>query len=52
MLSKHGSNKILFGTDSPWANLEEYIKFMNNLNIDKDDLDNIMGLNAKRLLNL
>jgi predicted TIM-barrel fold metal-dependent hydrolase len=51
-ISKHGSNKILFGTDSPWANQKEYLDYMNNLNIDKDDLNNILGLNAKIILNL
>ena len=51
-ISKHGSNKILFGTDSPWANQKEYLDYMNNLNIDKNDLNNILGLNAKRILNM
>lgn len=51
-INKHGSNRILFGTDSPWARQKEYINFMNKLNISKEELDNIMGINAKNLLNL
>ena len=49
---KHGSDKILFGTDSPWAKGEPYIKFILDLDISKKDKENILGLNAKRLLNL
>ncbi len=51
-INKHGSNRILFGTDSPWAKQKEYISFMNKLNISKEKLDDIMGINAKNLLNL
>jgi predicted TIM-barrel fold metal-dependent hydrolase len=51
-INKHSADKILFGTDSPWAKQNEYINFMNNLNISKDNLNKIMGLNAKKLLNL
>ena len=51
-INKHSADKILFGTDSPWAKQKEYINFMNNLNISKDNLNKIMGLNSKKLLNL
>jgi len=51
-IKKHGSTKILFGTDSPWANQKEYVQFMKNLNLEQEDYDNIMGLNAKKILNL
>lgn len=49
---KHGSDKILFGTDSPWAKGKPYIKFILDLDISKKDKENILGLNAKRLLNI
>ena len=51
-INKHSADKILFGTDSPWAKQKEYISFMNKLNISKNDLNKIMGFNAKKLLNL
>ena len=51
-INKHQADKILFGTDSPWAKQKEYVNFMNKLNISKNDLNKIMGLNAKKLLNL
>ena len=51
-INKHSADKILFGTDSPWAKQKQYIDFMNNLNISKENLNKIMGLNAKKLLNL
>lgn len=51
-INKHGSDKILFATDSPWAEQKKYLDFINNLEIDEKDKKNILGLNAKRLLNI
>lgn len=51
-ISKHKSTKILFATDSPWANQKVYVEFLNKMNLDKSDLDNILGLNAKKILKL
>ncbi len=51
-INKHGSDKILFATDSPWAEQKKYLDFINNLEIDENDKKNILGLNAKRLLNI
>lgn len=51
-INKHGSDKILFATDSPWAEQKKYINFIKNLNIDEAAKNNILGLNAKKLLNL
>ncbi len=51
-IEKHKSTKILFGTDAPWANQKEYVNFMKNMNLKEEDYNNIMGLNAKKLLDL
>lgn len=51
-INKHGSDKILFATDSPWAEQKKYLDFINNLEIDEKDKKNILGLNAKKLLNI
>ena len=51
-INKHGSDKILFATDSPWAEQKKYLDFINNLEIYEKDKKNILGLNAKRLLNI
>ncbi|MBR5271082.1 MAG: amidohydrolase family protein [Clostridia bacterium] len=52
IISKHGSHKILFGTDSPWHNATETISMVNNLPISQEDRDNIFYKNAKKLFNI
>ena len=49
---KHGADKILFGTDSPWAKGIPYIKFIKELDISLEDKNKILGLNATKLLGL
>ncbi len=51
-IKKHSSKKILFATDAPWSNQKEYVEFMNSLNLNEEDYKNIMGLNAKKILNI
>lgn len=55
----NGENKLIFGTDWPfWDNnmyytvTKEYVDFVNNLNISKEDKDKIFYLNAKKVFNL
>ena len=40
------SEKILFGTDSPWGNSKDELQIINNLNITKQEKDNILFRNA------
>lgn len=49
---KHGTDKVLFATDSPWADQGEYVKFLKNCDLNDKEKDNILGLNAKKLLGL
>lgn len=53
-LSYYGSEKLIFGTDSPYG--KDYsrinIERVNSLNISKVDKENILGNNIKNLLNL
>ncbi len=49
IISKHGSDKLLFGTDSPWRNLNDYINNIFNLNFSEDSLRKILCENAKKL---
>ena len=49
---KHGSDHILFGTDSPWAKQRPYIDFINGLNISNIDKKSILAENALKLLNM
>lgn len=52
IMNKHGSDKILFASDSPWSNAKNEIKRIKNLNISTEDKDNILYKNAKRLLKI
>ena len=47
-----GSQRILFGTDSPWANQAEEIKKITVLPLTQDEIKNILSHNATRLLGL
>ena len=47
-----GSHRILFGTDSPWADQAEEIRKLTSLPLTQAELENILSHNAARLLNL
>lgn len=49
---KHGADKILFGTDCPWAIGAPYIEFIKESGIHKKDIDKILGENAYHLLEI
>ena len=52
IIKNHGSEKILYATDSPWekqSNAAEYIK---TLGLGAEETDNIFYKNAQKLLNL
>lgn len=50
LISAHGTDKILFATDSPWAPQSEYVRLMKQLDFDCGTLEKIFSGNAKRLL--
>ena len=47
-----GSHRILFGTDSPWADPAEEIRKISSLPLAQEELENIFSHNATRLLQL
>lgn len=47
-----GADRILFGTDSPWSSQKTSLEFINALPLADADKNKILGLNAKRLLEL
>jgi predicted TIM-barrel fold metal-dependent hydrolase len=51
ILLTHPADYLLFGTDSPWADQTEAIKALEKLNLPETLLNNILGQNARRLLN-
>ena len=47
-----GSDRVLFGTDSPWAHQKQYADAVSALPLTRNELDNILFENACRLLSL
>ncbi len=52
IVKKHGADRILFGSDSPWGGQEEELRLMRSLDLPGDDLDKILGDNARQLLGI
>ena len=49
MVRKHGADKILFGTDSPWYDQKQALEDFNSTGLNDDEKKLILGENAKRL---
>ena len=52
ILEKHGSDKILFATDSPWSDMEKGINWIRRLSLPQNVIEDILSGNAKRLLGI
>lgn len=52
IVKKHGSEKILFASDSPWSSAKADIDRIKALPLSEDDINNILGNNARRILGL
>lgn len=52
LVRKHGSEKILFGSDSPWERPALYRDFIMNTCLSSDEKEAIFHGNAERLLSL
>lgn len=52
ILNKHGADKILFATDSPWSGQRETLSHLTGLPIEKTALERILGQNAAGLIQL
>ncbi|MBR4082783.1 MAG: amidohydrolase family protein [Lachnospiraceae bacterium] len=52
LCEKHGTDRILFGTDSPWSEAGRDMEVINNLPLAKADKEAIFFGNAMRLLNI
>ena len=50
LLEAFGTDRVLFGTDSPWADPEREIRKIRNLPLSRTDVSRILGDNAERLL--
>ena len=52
ILEKHGHEKILFATDSPWSDAKKAVETVRSLPVLANVKEDILYNNAKRLLNL
>ena len=50
IIEKHGSDKILFGTDTPWHNVDMEMRLLCSLELSEKEMENITYNNAKNLL--
>ena len=52
IIEKHGADKILFGTDTPWHSPDMELRLLEYLQLNDSDLQKIKFQNAQKLLNL
>lgn len=52
IILNHGTDRILFGTDSPWDRADRAISFIKAMQLGKEIEDKIFYENAQKLLNL
>ena len=52
IVRKHGADKILFATDSPWEGQADYLERIQKMALTEQELKDILGDNARRLLKL
>jgi predicted TIM-barrel fold metal-dependent hydrolase len=52
ILKKHGSEKILFGSDAPWSDAGKEIENLKSMPISEDGITAILGGNAQRILKI
>lgn len=52
IVKNHGSEKILFGTDSPWSDSGKEREFLTTLPLADEEKENILHRNAEKLLGI
>ena len=52
MVHAFGSEKVLFATDSPWSDQEDYVARVRNMDLNEEEKENIFHKNAQKLLNI
>ena len=52
IVSRHGADRILFATDSPWGELSHFIKVLDSYSLCAEDKNKIFSENAKRILGI
>ncbi len=52
IIEKHGVDRLLFGTDTPWHTAGMELRLLNSLELSGEDMDKITHKNAQSLLGL
>ena len=52
ILEKHGEDRILFASDSPWSDIDGDVKILKSFELGKETEDKLFCQNAKRLLGI
>lgn len=52
IIKKHGSDKVVFATDSPWGSHTEDIEMINSLDLTKSEFEDIFHGTAEKLLGI
>ena len=50
IVRRHGADRVLLGSDSPWASQSDEIRFVSLMDIPEHDKDKILKGNAERLI--
>lgn len=52
MVRRHGAERILFGTDSPWSGQKQMVAYVRDSELSAEEQERILGGNAAALLGL
>lgn len=52
LIKTHGADKVLLGSDMPWSDTLDEVRFVQSLDLSAEDEEKILSNNAKRLLNI
>ena len=52
IINRHGSDKILFASDSPWSDIKTDVEIIKSYNLGKETEDKILFKNAQALLSI
>ena len=52
IVEKHGTDKLMFGSDSPWHRPTDDMRVLDALELDKNEINKICCLNAAKLLSI
>ena len=50
MIRKHGADKVLFGTDSPWYGQQSALDDIRKTGLTDKELELVLGENARKLI--